>query len=106
MIKKDELMRMTRLFQGRCLNLYIKAFMDFQEREASPELRDRSVQLLKAAEAGEYAEAAKQTDTIMYIIKMLLIKGYLPQSVYESLVVDGSALSVVLGDAAKNGVEE
>ena len=53
MLKKDEVMKMTRLFQGRCLNLYIRAFMDFQEREISPELRDHSVALLKAAEAGD-----------------------------------------------------
>ncbi len=106
MLKKDEVMKMTRLFQGRCLNLYIRAFMDFQEREISPELRDHSVALLKAAEAGNYAEAAKRTDTVVYLFKILLVKGFLPQNVYESLVVDGSALSVVLNDAAKGGVED
>ena len=106
MLKKDEVMKMTRLFQGRCLNLYIRAFMDFQEREISPELRDHAVALLKDVEAGNYAEAAKHTDTVVYIFKMLLVKGYLPQSVYESFVVEGSALSVVLSDAAKSGVED
>ncbi len=106
MLKKDELMKMTRLFQGRCLNLYLRAFMDFQEREISPELRDHAVALLKDAEEGRYTEAAKHTDTIVYIFKILLVKGYLPQTVYESLVVDGSTLSVVLNDAAKCGVED
>ena len=106
MLKKDEVMKMTRLFQGRCLNLYIRAFMDFQEREISPELRDRAVKMLKDVSAGEYAAAAKEADTIVYLFKMLMIQNYITPQTFESLAGDGVALSVILKDITENGIEE
>lgn len=97
---------MTQNFQARCLNLQRKAFMDYQERDISPELRDRAVKMLKDVNAGDYAAAAKEADTIVYLFKMLMIQSYITPPTFESLAGDGVALSVILKDIAENGGEE
>ena len=97
---------MARNFQARCLNLQRKAFMDYQERDISPELRDRAVKMLKDVNVGDYAAAAKEADTIVYLFKMLMIQSYITPPTFESLAGDGVALSVILKDIAENGGEE
>ncbi len=97
---------MTQNFQARCLNLQRKAFMDYQERDISPELRDRAVKMLKDVNVGDYAAAAKEADTIVYLFKMLMIQSYITPPTFESLAGDGVALSVILKDIAENGGEE
>lgn len=97
---------MTQNFQARCLNLQRKAFMDYQERDISPELRDRAVKMLKDVNVGDYAAAAKEADTIVYLFKMLMIQSYITPPTFESLAGDGVALSVILKDIAEDGGEE
>lgn len=106
MPNKQEIFSMTQNFQARCLNLQRKAFMDYQERDISPELRDRAVKMLKDVNAGDYAAAAKEADTIVYLFKMLMIQSYITPPTFESLAGDGVALSVILKDIAENGGEE
>lgn len=106
MPNKQEIFSMTQNFQARCLNLQRKAFMDYQERDISPELRDRAVKMLKDVNVGDYAAAAKEADTIVYLFKMLMIQSYITPPTFESLAGDGVALSVILKDIAENGGEE
>lgn len=106
MPNKQEFFSMTQNFQARCLNLQRKAFMDYQERDISPELRDRAVKMLKDVNVGDYAAAAKEADTIVYLFKMLMIQSYITPPTFESLAGDGVALSVILKDIAENGGEE
>lgn len=106
MPNKNEIFSMTQNFQARCLNLQRKAFMDYQERDISPELRDRAVKMLKDVNVGDYAAAAKEADTIVYLFKMLMIQSYITPPTFESLAGDGVALSVILKDIAENGGEE
>ena len=58
MPNKDEIFSMAQNFQARTLNMQRKAFMDYQERDISPELRDRAVKMLKDINAGDYSAAA------------------------------------------------
>ena len=83
-----------------------KAFMDYQERDISPELRDRAVKMLKDINAGDYSAAAKEAETIVYLFKMLMIQNYITPQTFESLANDGIALSVILKDIVENGEEE
>lgn len=106
MPNKQEIFSMTQNFQARCLNLQRKAFMDYQERDISPELRDRAVKMLKDVNVGDYAAAAKEADTIVYLFKMLMIQSYITPPTFESLAGDGVALSVILKDIAEDGGEE
>lgn len=106
MPNKNEILSMTQNFQARCLNLQRKLFMEYQERDVSAELRDRAVKMLKDADAGEYAAAAKEADTIVYLFKMLMIQNYITPQTFESLAGDGVALSVILKDIVENGEEE
>lgn len=106
MPNKQEIFSMAQNFQARCLNLQRKAFMDYQERDISPELRDRAVKMLKDVNVGDYTAAAKEADTIVYLFKMLMIQSYITPPTFESLAGDGVALSVILKDIAENGGEE
>lgn len=106
MPNKQEIFSMAQSFQARCLNLQRKAFMDYQERDISPELRDRAVKMLKDVNVGDYAAAAKEADTIVYLFKMLMIQSYITPPTFESLAGDGVALSVILKDIAENGGEK
>ena len=106
MPNKDEIFSMAQNFQARTLNMQRKAFMDYQERDISPELRDRAVKMLKDVNVGDYAAAAKEADTIVYLFKMLMIQSYITPPTFESLAGDGVALSVILKDIAENGGEE
>ena len=106
MSNKNEIFGMAQNFQARCLNMQRKAFMDYQERDISPELRDRAVKMLKDVSAGEYAAAAKEADTIVYLFKMLMIQNYITPQTFESLAGDGVALSVILKDITESGIEE
>lgn len=99
----EEIAGMTRSFQGRCLNLQRKAFMDYQEREISPELRERAVKMQKLVAAQDYAAAAKEIDAIVYLCKILMIQSYVTPTNFESIASDGVALSVILKDIAENG---
>ena len=106
MPNKDEIFSMAQNFQARTLNMQRKAFMDYQERDISPELRDRAVKMLKDINAGDYSAAAKEAETIVYLFKMLMIQSYITPPTFESLAGDGVALSVILKDIAENGGEE
>ncbi len=106
MPNKDEIFSMAQNFQARTLNMQRKAFMDYQERDISPELRDRAVKMLKDINAGDYSAAAKEAETIVYLFKMLMIQNYITPQTFESLANDGIALSVILKDIVENGEEE
>ena len=106
MPNKDEIFSMAQNFQARTLNMQRKAFMDYQERDISPELRDRAVKMLKDINAGDYSAAAKEAETIDYLFKMLMIQNYITPQTFESLANDGIALSVILKDIVENGEEE
>lgn len=106
MPNKDEIFSMAQNFQARTLNMQRKAFMDYQERDISPELRDRAVKMLKDINAGDYSAAAKEAETIIYLFKMLMIQNYITPQTFESLANDGIALSVILKDIVENGEEE
>lgn len=106
MPNKDEIFSMAQNFQARTLNMQRKAFMDYQERDISPELRDRAVKMLKDINAGDYSAAAKEAETIVYLFKMLMIQNYITPQTFESLANDGIVLSVILKDIVENGEEE
>lgn len=106
MPNEKEIFSMTQNFQARCLNLQRKAFMDYQEREISPEVRTRAVRMLKDVTAGDYAAAASEADNIVYLFKMLMIQNYITPQTFESIAGDGVALSVILKDIVENGEEE
>lgn len=106
MPNKGEIFSMAQNFQARTLNMQRKAFMDYQERDISPELRDRAVKMLKDINAGDYSAAAKEAETIVYLFKMLMIQNYITPQTFESLANDGIALSVILKDIVENGEEE
>ena len=106
MPNKDEIFSMAQNFQARTLNMQRKACMDYQERDISPELRDRAVKMLKDINAGDYSAAAKEAETIVYLFKMLMIQNYITPQTFESLANDGIALSVILKDIVENGEEE
>ena len=106
MPNKGEIFSMAQNFQARTLNMQRKAFMDYQERDISPELRDRAVKMLKDINAGDYSAAAKEAETIVYLFKMLMIQNYITPQTFESLAYDGIALSVILKDIVENGEEE
>lgn len=106
MPNKDEIFSMAQNFQARTLNMQRKAFMDYQERDISPELRDRAVKMLKDINTGDYSAAAKEAETIVYLFKMLMIQNYITPQTFESLANDGIALSVILKDIVENGEEE
>ena len=106
MPNKDEIFSMAQNFQARTHNMQRKAFMDYQERDISPELRDRAVKMLKDINAGDYSAAAKEAETIVYLFKMLMIQNYITPQTFESLANDGIALSVILKDIVENGEEE
>ena len=106
MPNKDEIFSMAQNFQARTLNMQRKAFMDYQERDISPELRDRAVKMLKDINAGDYSAAAKEAETIVYLFKMLMIQNYITPQTFESLAGDGVALSVILKDITESGIEE
>lgn len=106
MPNKDEIFSMAQNFQARTLNMQRKAFMDYQERDISPELRDRAVKMLKDINASDYSAAAKEAETIVYLFKMLMIQNYITPQTFESLANDGIALSVILKDIVENGEEE
>ena len=106
MPNKDEIFSMAQNFQARTLNMQRKAFMDYQERDIPPELRDRAVKMLKDINAGDYSAAAKEAETIVYLFKMLMIQNYITPQTFESLANDGIALSVILKDIVENGEEE
>ena len=106
MPNKDEIFSMAQNFQARTLNMQRKAFMDYQERDISPELRDRAVKMLKDINAGDCSAAAKEAETIVYLFKMLMIQNYITPQTFESLANDGIALSVILKDIVENGEEE
>lgn len=106
MPNKDEIFSMAQNFQARTLNMQRKAFMDYQERDISPELRDRAVKMLKDINAGDYSAAAKEAETIVYLFKMLMIQNYITPQTFESLANDGIELSVILKDIVENGEEE
>lgn len=106
MPNKDEIFSMAQNFQARTLNMQRKAFMDYQERDISPELRDRAVKMLKDINAGDYSAAAKEAETIVYLFKMLMIQNYITPQTFESLANDGIALFVILKDIVENGEEE
>ena len=106
MPNQKEIISMTQNFQARTLNLQRKAFMDYQEREISPEIRTRAVKMLKDAAAGDYPAAANEADNIVYLFKMLMIQNYITPQTFESIAGDGVALSVILKDIAENGEEE
>lgn len=106
MPNKDEIFSMTQNFQARTLNMQRKAFMDYQERDISPELRVRAVKMLRDVNAGDYSAAAKEAETIVYLFKMLMIQNYITPPAFESLASDGIALSVILKDIVENGEEE
>lgn len=106
MPNKGEIFSMAQNFQARTLNMQRKAFMDYQERDISPELRDRAVKMLKDINAGDYSAAAKEAETIVYLFKMLMIQNYITPQTFESLANDGIALSIILKDIVENGEEE
>ena len=106
MPNKGEIFSMAQNFQARTLNMQRKAFMDYQERDTSPELRDRAVKMLKDINAGDYSAAAKEAEPIVYLFKMLMIQNYITPQTFESLANDGIALSVILKDIVENGEEE
>ena len=106
MPNKGEIFSIAQNFQARTLNMQRKAFMDYQERDISPELRDRAVKMLKDINAGDYSAAAKEAETIVYLFKMLMIQNYITPQTFESLANDGIALSVILKDIVENGEEE
>lgn len=106
MPNEKEIFSMAQNFQARCLNLQRKAFMDYQERDISPEVRTRAVKMLKDVTAGDYAAAASEADNIVYLFKMLMIQNYITPQTFESIAGDGVALSVILKDIAENGEEE
>lgn len=106
MPNKGEIFSMAQNFQARTLNMQRKAFMDYQERDISPELRDRAVKMLKDINAGDYSAAAKEAETIVYLFKMLMIQNYITPQTFESFANDGIALSVILKDIVENGEEE
>lgn len=106
MPNKGEIFSMAQNFQARTLNMQRKAFMDYQERDISPELRDRAVKMLKDINADDYSAAAKEAETIVYLFKMLMIQNYITPQTFESLANDGIALSVILKDIVENGEEE
>ena len=106
MATKEKIMSLTRYFQGRALNAQRKAFMDNQEREISPEIRQRATELLKHVEAGDYLAGAKDAETIDYLFKILMIQNYITPEIFKSLITDGITLSTYLKDVAENGFEE
>lgn len=90
---KEEIEALALKFQVRCLNIHRKLFFDLQERDVSPEIKDRAAQLMRYTKAGQYPEAKKETDDIAYLFNMLYKVNYLEPVVYKGLEVDARVLS-------------
>ena len=90
---KEEIEKLALQFQVRCLNMHRKLFFDLQERDISPEIKDRAAQLIRYTKAGQYAEAKKETDDIAYLFGTLFKINYLEPPVYKSVAVDARVLS-------------
>lgn len=92
MTPAEEISGLAIKYQVRCLNVYRKLFFDLQERDISPEIRDRAAKLVRATKAEDWNEAKSQTDAINYLFRILFKTGYLVDNMYESIAVDGKVL--------------
>lgn len=89
---KEEITGLSVKYQVRCLNVYRKLFFDLQERDVSPEIRDRAASLVRAVKAEDYKEAYSQADAIDYLFNMLYKTGYIIDEQYKSIAVEGRVL--------------
>lgn len=89
---KEEITGLSVKYQVRCLNVYRKLFFDLQERDVSPEIRDRAASLVRAVKADDYKEAYSQADAIDYLFNMLYKTGYIIDEQYKSIAIEGKVL--------------
>ena len=89
---KEEITGLAVKYQVRCLNVYRKLFFDMQERDVSPEIRDRSAELVRNVKAEDYNAAYVQTDAIDYLFNMLYRTGYIMDGQYKEIAVQGKVL--------------
>lgn len=92
MTTAEEIGGLAQRYQVRCLNVYRKLFFDMQERDISPEIRDRAAKLVRSVKEEDWKEAISQTDAINYLFRILFKTGYLVDNMYESIAVDGKVL--------------
>lgn len=103
---QEELTDLAVKYQVRCLNVYRKLFFDMQERDVSPEIRDRAANLVRAAKAADYKEAYSQADAIDYLFNMLYRTGYLADGQYKEIAVQGKVLIEEISQILSSGNEE
>ena len=90
---KEEIESLALKFQVRCLNIHRKLFFDLQERDISPEIKDRAAKLIHYTKAEQYPEEKKETDDIAYLFNILYKINYIEPVVYKGLEVDARVLS-------------